>query len=348
MNHPLCRDILEKIDLLAAAVYQRQTELQADLPARLTAAGQEDMLRTTARTLRYLAQSIDLESPVIFSDYIDWLKVILESREQPVRDLRFTLHCIQQELTFRYLSREANLIAEYLDAGRAELEKTMPNFYATELRGEHAGLARQYLEAVLLADQQLAGDIIHGAAAAGTRIDELRLQVLQPVQHELGRLWQFHKIDCEQVNTATQITAGLLDQLRAGEPQAAALARKVAAVCPPGEDHRLGLQVAMDFLTRDGWEVVFLDGDTQVDLMQSFRAAQPDLLAISVTLAVHLDAAAELIDAVRRSQQQSIKILAGGAAFSLVPYLWRRIGADGCAADADAGARIVRGWWGHN
>ena len=79
MNHPLCRDILEKIDLLAAAVYQRQTELQADLPARLTAAGQEDMLRTTARTLRFLAQSIDLESPVIFSDYIDWLKVIPES-----------------------------------------------------------------------------------------------------------------------------------------------------------------------------------------------------------------------------------------------------------------------------
>ncbi|MFN7139498.1 MAG: B12-binding domain-containing protein, partial [Limisphaerales bacterium] len=60
-----------------------------------------------------------------------------------------------------------------------------------------------------------------------------------------------------------------------------------------------------------------------------------DVLAISATMSYHVSAVSDLIAAVRRSSAcGKVKILVGGYPFNIDPDLWRKLGADGYAADA--------------
>jgi methanogenic corrinoid protein MtbC1 len=59
-----------------------------------------------------------------------------------------------------------------------------------------------------------------------------------------------------------------------------------------------------------------------------------------MTFHVHL--ATELIDQIRRSDAvPDVKILVGGYPFNTAPDLWRRVGADGCARNAQEAVGVA-------
>lgn len=71
------------------------------------------------------------------------------------------------------------------------------------------------------------------------------------------------------------------------------------------------------------------------NLVELLKEEKPDILAISVTLPLHIDRATKLIEKVREDKQTSkIKIMVGGYPFSIVPDLWNKIGADASAESA--------------
>ena len=69
--------------------------------------------------------------------------------------------------------------------------ETLPKTLKFIDRGAPLGnLAEKYLYAMLARERNRAGDLVMEAVAHGTSVRELYLHVLQPVQYEIGWLWQ--------------------------------------------------------------------------------------------------------------------------------------------------------------
>lgn len=93
---------------------------------------------------------------------------------------------------------------------------------------------------------------------------------------------------------------------------------------------------------RSGWEVCFLGSNVpRSDLALSLQELEPKVLALSVTLGLHLRGAAAIV-ASAHALEPRVPVLVGGPAFHFDPELWRTIGADAVAPDAVTAETIAR------
>jgi methanogenic corrinoid protein MtbC1 len=121
---------------------------------------------------------------------------------------------------------------------------------------------------------------------------------------------------------------------------------RLVSACVPGELHEIGARMISDLFEMNGWDTVFLGADVPVEsVVNTVIQHNARVLAISVTLAAHLSAVSEMILQVREHPDSSkVKILVGGAAFSIDNTLWLRLGADGWAEDIDDAIALVNSW----
>jgi len=76
---------------------------------------------------------------------------------------------------------------------------------------------------------------------------------------------------------------------------------------------------------------------------ESLLASPPDLVALSVTLPDFLNAAADTIRSMREKRALArMRVLVGGQALQEAPALWKQIGADAQAEDAEEAVRVAR------
>jgi methanogenic corrinoid protein MtbC1 len=209
-------------------------------------------------------------------------------------------------------------------------------------------LAGRYLELLLATRRREASALILEAVDRGVTIRDVYLKVFQPVQREIGRLWQRSQISVAQEHFCTAATQLVMSQLypRIFSGQVSA-DRTLVATCIGGELHEIGVRMVADFFEMDGWDTIYLGANTpQEAVVEQLVSTGADLLAVSVTMSFHLNVATRLVSAVRGdSRCVDVRILAGGLPFNLVPDLWRRVGADGSADDAEravaAGQRLM-------
>jgi methanogenic corrinoid protein MtbC1 len=219
----------------------------------------------------------------------------------------------------------------------ADLEQTLLGTAETNLRFD---LAQRYLELVLAGDRREASRSIIEAADQGIAIREIYLDVLQPVQREIGRLWQLHRISVAQEHLCTAITQLVMSQLYPRLFSGKRRQRSAVGTCVGGELHEIGMRMVVDLLEMEGWDTFYLGADTPHDaVIQQVVDVKADLLAVSVTLANHVDQAAKLIDRLRGDPRcAATKVLVGGLPFNFSPDLWSRVGADATAPDAQGAA----------
>jgi methanogenic corrinoid protein MtbC1 len=99
-----------------------------------------------------------------------------------------------------------------------------------------------------------------------------------------------------------------------------------------------------DFLEMAGWDTFFLGADTPIaGTLQQVAERAPDVLAISASMPLHVQAVADLIAATRAAGNPP-RIVVGGAPFNSLPGLWKDVGADGCARDAAEAIAVVGAW----
>ena len=120
----------------------------------------------------------------------------------------------------------------------------------------------------------------------------------------------------------------------------------VVLVVVGGELHELGLRMVSDFLEGAGFRSVFLGVNTPMaSAVNAVNDSAAQVLAISATLGFSTDTVANMIRRVRREvrrgPRRDLKIITGGQAFALDPVLWKRVGADGWAPNADEAVELV-------
>ncbi len=333
---------------IAALLVEREFGRHPELAQRYGAAGREKSLQDADYHLAYLAQALAVNTPALFVDYVAWAKVMLGQRHVLGADLAFHLECLAEVLRERLPAEQGGVAGAFVSAA-IEAIPAMPEDLPTVLNDGAllSPLAHQYLGALRRGERHLASRLVLEAVANGTSVKDIYLHVFQPAQIEIGRLWQTNRITVAQEHYCSAATQMIMSQLYphifASEKRAGTL----VATSVAGDLHELGVRMVADFFEMDGWNTYYLGASTpHASVIDAVAERRADILAISATISFHVEAVRELIGAVRADPVAgAVTILVGGYPFNRDPGLWRKVGADASAGDAqqaiDLAARLV-------
>jgi MerR family transcriptional regulator, light-induced transcriptional regulator len=295
----------------------------------------------------YLAGALDTNSPALFNDYIGWVKVLLQQHGVLQEDLDHHLGCMADVVRAQMPTPVAASAVAMIEGARAVLP-AMPSTSTSFIDpGQPLSLlAGDYARALLGGYRQAAGRLVFDAAERGEPVRQLYLQVFQPALREVGRLWQMKKISVAQEHFCSAATQIVMSQLLPREFAAQQTGCRVVVACVSGDLHELGARMVGDFFEMAGWESYFCGANTpHAAVVQATVERAADVLAISATMGYHLNAVQDLIEAVRNDPRCGrLRVMVGGHPFNVDPALWRTVGADGTAADADAAVALAGRW----
>jgi len=287
--------------------------------------------------LDHLAQAVDLSRQELFTGHVAWARATLGWRDTPCEVLAAELEGLQRAIEVQLPQKAARTTGPCVGTALdllPQMSRDIPR--VARRRDRYARETRCYVEALLAGQRRAAVDRILRLVREGAPVPDVYLQVLQPAQHEIGRLWQRNAIHpaAEHYGTAaTQLVMSLLyprifSSCRSG--------RTFVATAVQGELHELGARMTCDVFEMAGWDTVYLGADLPPEsLLEVLAERRPDVFGISATLVPQLERVAELVRRVRRSGIP-VRILVGGHAFDAAPDLWREVGADAWAPDAES------------
>lgn len=204
-------------------------------------------------------------------------------------------------------------------------------------------LASQYMAALLRGQRREAAELIMAAVDDGVSVKDVYLGVFQPSLYEVGRLWQTNQISVAEEHYFTAATQLVMSYLYPRIFGTAQKDRTIVAACAGGELHEVGMRMVADFFEMEGWDSYYLGANTPHDsLVKAVREKKPHVLALSATMSFQIPAVGKVIREVREDAAlDGVKILAGGYCFRVDPDLWRRLGADATAADAQQAVEVA-------
>jgi MerR family transcriptional regulator, light-induced transcriptional regulator len=329
---------LEHKPELVLRVVSRHYELHPELTQRYGHSGRVKCAEDAAYHINYLAEALSLGKPELFADYVAWAKVMLSTRGIATQDLADNLRILWEVVTGWLPTTEAQgIIARFVGAALDRIPQ-YPADAPTLIRDDepHSQLAKRYLQALLEGQRELASRLILDAARTGTPIRELYLFVFERSQQEIGRLWQVNQITVAHEHYCTAATQMIITQLYPYIFSGEKTGRHVMTACAVGELHEMGPRMVCDFLEMEGWNTTYLGANVPVPaLLRILEERRPDLLALSATMAYHLQVVRKAISDVRRKfTGEQLRIVVGGYAFRNSPELWSEVGADGFASNA--------------
>lgn len=343
--------VREQLAELAETIVRRQFAAHPDLARRDGHAGRERYLEDAAGHLGSLADAMNAGDPALFTDHVGWAKVMLSRRGVPVDDLARCLDFTRTVVDERLDGAAGALASEYVSAGLARLP-SLPTDLAPCLGDDapHADLARAFLRALLSGERHLASRMVLDAVASGVAVKDLYLHVFQTALYEVGRRWQLNDISVAQEHYCTAATQLIMSQLY---PQIFASRKRAGTLvgaCVAGDLHEIGMRMVTDFFEMEGWNTFYLGANMPSQgVVDTVVQRHAQVLGISATMSGHLRAVEDLIQNVRADPRaQAVKILVGGYPFLRSPDLWRRMGADGSAANAQDAIRLGNRWLRHD
>ncbi|WP_353572953.1 cobalamin-dependent protein [Candidatus Albibeggiatoa sp. nov. BB20] len=329
----------QRADLAQAIVHEYYQQCP-ELEQRYGLKGRNSCAQDVEYHLTYLSEAIAAGHPSFFENYIAWAKVLLSGMNIPSEDLAQNLQVMRSQLNkhLKLPQDDINLIDEYIAYGLKQLP-TLPSQLPSFIQDSHphAELAKEYLHYLLRGERQIASRLILDSVEnKGINIKEIYLDVFQYAQYEIGRLWQMNKISVAQEHYCTAATQLIMSQLYIHIFSTDRQDKAMVATCVGGDLHELGVRMVADFFEMDGWDTYYLGANTPaLSVLQELKLRGANLLAVSATMTFHLRAAEALIASVRADPQyQNIKIMVGGHPFNLEPNLWKQMGADGYAQNA--------------
>jgi methanogenic corrinoid protein MtbC1 len=325
-------------EAIAQAAVAKDYARRPALLARYGEHGRSMYLQDTRFHTAYLAEAISFARPSIFRDYLGWLNEVLAARGVAPEELSENLKCLREALAENLTPAAlaaALPVFEAAAAGVLDRGAERPAEFDPPLPAD--GLARGYLDHLLRCERQAALDLVQEAIRSGIGLREIWLRVFQDSQYEVGRLWQSNRISIAQEHYCTAATQAIMSRLYSQVFSTPRRGRILVTACTPGEIHEMGMRMLADIFEMEGWDTYHLGANMPATALVDFVAQRrPNLVGLSATMTFHLEGVATIINALRKSEKtRDVGILVGGRAFNREPGLWRQIGANGYARDAN-------------
>ncbi len=335
-NRRIAGELDSRQNELVDYVLERQFELQPGLAESYDERQMQHCRQDVSYNLSYLTQAIKFDSTKIFLEYTAWLNALLNRLGLPTKDLINNFESIKQVLSVHLDSDAYPVVATYLDPALESLrnpDNTSSSFI--EPVNPLFAQAQAFLSHILAGDRLSASSLILQLADEGQSIKSIYLNILQPVQREIGLLWQTGKITVAQEHYCTSITQLAISRLYPYIFSEHRKGKTLIATCVSGELHEIGLRMLSDIFELEGWDTWYLGANMPVkDVIKTIRDKNPDLIAISATMTFHLNRVADLIAQIRDAEIPT-PIMVGGYPFNLDAELWKEVGADAYAVDAE-------------
>ncbi len=349
-NARTLEDLIERPDEAAGTaldlLFESRPELKDRYDGRSLLRAREDM----AHHVRRLAQSGLPGGEAAFRDYISWLKVLFRGLRLPDDLVEDSLRCAGRAAAAVLGEEDARAIRDRADRASELYARMDPDAEGYGSGGPPPGTAvHAYVRSLVDGQRDRARMVVDAELSRGVSIRSLYLDLFQPAQREVGRLWHVREISVAQEHFATAATQYLMSELYPRLiAQSRTNGRVLVAACAQGELHEVGIRMVADFFQAEGWDSRYFGANLPADsLLAEVERLRPDLVALSATLPENVRWIARSIEALRSRDPRRPAVLVGGFPFLIAEGLWKEIGADATGSDCEkaveAGTRLVTG-----
>ncbi len=340
----LKRILLREKRRFAELTQDRQVDRDPEYWKKFGPSGREAGIQDVQYHLDFLTSAVIMKRPELFDDYAVWVKELFDRLGFPEDTVEKTLWCMREVLEENLSEALGKLTGRYIDhAAEAVASHETEEESFLEGEGAMAKLRSLYLESLLQGNREAANTLVMTAADEGVDIADIYLQVLQPAQYEVGRLWQTGAVSVAKEHFCTAVTQEVMARLYPRIIPYKRTGKKVLIACVSGELHQIGSRMVADILEIHGWDSIYIGANTPTrSILQAVQEFEPDVVGLSATLSVHLPVTEEIIRNIRETEDlKRTKILVGGHAFASSPDIWRDMGADVYSADAKEAVKIL-------
>ena len=336
-NQKFIRKLTEKKEELALKITDLHFKNHPELDKKYGEKGREKCREDAIYHLNYLIEAIQLDSQELFNHYLEWAFYMLDARKIPIDDLVKNIQFINEVISGEFSDDEAAIAETFLERG-AEHLKNMEAGEETFLLPENPLVkeAKMYLNHLLSGKRDQAAHLIDQLVERGVTVPEIYEHIFQATQYEVGTLWQKNVITVAHEHYCTAATQLIMSRLYPIIFSGKKNGLKLIACSVASELHEIGIRMVSDFFEMDGWDTYYMGSNMPENhLLQSLREHEANLLAISVTLPIHINRVKSIIQKVRDNPDfRDLKIMTGGYPFGIIPDLTEKVGADATAVNA--------------
>lgn len=323
---------------IADKVTELQLGRQPDIAERFGPRGIAKTRQDTMYNLKYLSQSVQIQSPLLFSNYITWLKILLSGYKVTAEDLAVNLTCINKVLCDSLPEELYAIVQPYLKQALIQVEAPIEEIHSFLEQSDLREEASRYTELLLEGNRAAASELVIGLVQNKVSVEDIYMGVFQQAQYEIGRLWQLNRISVAQEHYFTAATQSIMSLLYPYIFSSPVKGRRMVAACVGEELHEIGLRMVSDIFQLHGWDTYYIGANVPTSsIARTVCEREADVLAVSATMMYHVSLVRKLIEEIRADRScAGIKILVGGMPFNIDPNLWKQVGADAYAPDARA------------
>lgn len=343
-NISLNKKLLQLKSELPELILVDHFKLRPDLEQRYTEHQKENFKKDVAWILSFLADSVIVGQPILFEEFVSWLRSFLLSVRVPMKDVAESLELIKIRINSFCNADENEIINPIMEKAVTIVLSKDQTSAIPSCENNLSSLAQNYLSNLLKGNRTNALSLVMSEVASGVPVKDMYTQVFQPVQYEIGLLWQTNKISVAQEHYCTGATQLIMSQLYPFLFTGERKNRKMVTTCVPGELHEMGARMVTDFFEMSGWDTYYLGANMPIEgVISCLREIRPLCLAISATMSFHVSAVQEMIQLIRTASgiPSDLKILVGGYPFKVAEGLWITVGADGYAVDANDAVELA-------
>jgi methanogenic corrinoid protein MtbC1 len=335
-------DTLNKVKLELPILIQEMVDRQYVLQPEFHKYGDLGRLRAledAKYNLDYLFSAIEIESPLLFTEYNKWTNQLFTHLKMPTNTLSNFYRCSlevfneffsQAKLDLEFYSKLKGLIEEAIKTLEIEFDEGVSEL---EIKNPLESLLRRYSQLVHSGDKAAAIRYFEELANGTLPIKEIYRYIIQPFQVELGKLWHENQITVAEEHYATGITQFAMSMLYKKIFETPKKGKVLLGTCAQGELHELGIRMVCDYMESCGWDTYYLGANMpERAVLEMIADKKPDVIAVSCTMVYNVPKVKSLIDAIKRLNINT-PIIVGGYPFIVDENLWNKVGASGYSFD---------------
>jgi methanogenic corrinoid protein MtbC1 len=176
---------------------------------------------------------------------------------------------------------------------------------------------RTFLHLLIEGNRKEAVRLIYNLRESKVNIRDIYFEILGKALKEVGVLWERGNIDVWKEHYISEIVMDIMRELKVRERKSKNKSRSVLALTPCPEMHNIGLKMIADLLELEGWDVTYIGSNVPVlSIIKAIEITKPNVIAFSVTMPYHIEAAKNIIAALRSYFDSEVpRIIVGGLAF---------------------------------
>lgn len=301
-------------------------------------------LENTNFHLAFLIEAIEENNTEIFIKYVQWVNTTSTFRNVPAQKIKNDLKVIDETARLLFPENIYWIINKYINKGIESLTKInypvetyilQENPLYTEVKA--------FTRLLLSGKRKLALELVQKLVSDNTPIVSIYENIFKISQYEIGLLWQTNKITIAHEHFCSAAIQSIMPAIYGDIFSEERKGTKILACTIAGDLHEMGIRMLTDYFEMDGWDTYYLGANVPDDaIISATKEQKPDLLAISVSMSIHLGKAKRLIDKVRLDKDiKDVKIIVGGYPFIEMPTMAKKIGADGVALDGPGAIQLA-------